>query len=93
MHAFILGHAEPELLNIIQRLRREKPVIPLNVLERAIARGELPEKTDLVMLSELCVGTLHNRVYWKRQTVSAEYLETLVDWVIAGAVGMPAPVN
>jgi hypothetical protein len=88
MHALILGDAESELVRIVQRLRRERPVIPANVLERAVRRGELPADTDYGLLIELCIGALHNRVYWKRLPVTPEYLATLVEWILLGAQGL-----
>lgn len=90
MHALILGNSEPELSTIGQRLRRERPVIPHRVLQRAIERGELPPHTDGSLLAELCLGPLHTRVYWKREQVTEAYITTLVDWVVAGARGCQA---
>jgi AcrR family transcriptional regulator len=90
MQAVMVGYAEPELRTIVKRLRQERPLIPRAVFERALARGELPPGTDVGMLAELLLGPLHTRIYWKREAVTADYIETLVAWVVAGAPRVPA---
>ena len=85
MHAFLLGNADPELRRIVQRLRRERPAIPPIVIERAIARGELPEGTDPTLIMEALLGPLHSRVHWKREPITKSYLRALVNLVVSGA--------
>jgi len=85
MHALLMGQAEPELQKLIERMRRERPAIPALVLDRAIARGELPADVDRQVVLEALLGPLHTRAYWKREPISDRFIHSLVNLVIAGA--------
>ena len=85
MHAFLLGNPDPEMQAIIQRMREERPVIPRVVFERAVKRGELPKGSDTELIGSALLGPIHHRVYWKRETLSRDFIAKLVKLVVAGA--------
>lgn len=93
MNAVLLSHAEPELQSVLQRLRRERPAIPAVVLDRAVARGELPADVDRRLVVEALLGPLHTRAYLKREPISDGYVTALVNLVVAGAAAPAVPTN
>jgi AcrR family transcriptional regulator len=85
MHALMVGQAEPELQQIVQRLKRERPAIPPFVFQRAIARGELPQGSSSELMAVALLGPLHSRAYWHRVNVDDEFVRSLVKLVLCGA--------
>ena len=85
-HALLLGNAEPELQQIVQRLKKERPAIPGVVIERAIRRGELPRGSSPELIIAVLLGPLHNRIYWKREPVDSAFIRALVKLVVSGAI-------
>ncbi len=63
--------------------RRQATGMPA-VVNRAIARGELPVGFDEAMLSDVLVGTITCKVLADKVALSREYLARLVDLVIGG---------
>lgn len=83
--AMLLGADDPELQKVVARLKRERPLIPKEVIARAIRRGELRAGTDARLLADVLLGTLHSRIYWRRETVTDAFVRALVDLVASGA--------
>ncbi|WP_347514111.1 TetR/AcrR family transcriptional regulator [Mesorhizobium sp. CAU 1741] len=82
-------HAEmqrnPALANDIRgRLQRERRRRAATVLERAIARGELPATVDTKLFSDAAGGLLYWRMIITRETADRSYIEGLVRFIIAG---------
>jgi len=63
--------------------RREATGMPA-ILNRAIARGELPLGFDQKMLSDVLLGTIVYKALADRTVLTKEYLAKLVDAVLAG---------
>ncbi len=61
---------------------RRKPLRA--VLERAVARGELPEGTDFDFVQELLAGPIYFRAVVNGRSVSLCHVERFVDVVLAG---------
>jgi hypothetical protein len=55
------------------------------VIRRGIDRGELPPDTDIVFLIEVLIAPLYLRLLVTGQTLTIEYADRVVDWVIASA--------
>lgn len=85
MHALLLGNAEPELQQIVARLKRERPAIPPIVIERAIRRRELPKGSSAELIALALLGPLHNRAYWRREALDEAFLRSLIKLVLYGA--------
>jgi AcrR family transcriptional regulator len=85
MHALLLGNGEPELQQLVQRLKRERPAIPHVVIERAVRRGELPKGSSAELIALALLGPLHNRAYWKREALDDAFLRSLIRLVLYGA--------
>jgi AcrR family transcriptional regulator len=70
----------------LARVVRDRIVQPLvAAVDRAIARGELPRGTDPLAVIDPIFATLHLRFAVFRERIEPEYLERLVDVVVAGA--------
>ena len=68
--------------------------LPRVIIERAIARGELPPEADVELLLFTLAGALLHRVFVERGEVDAHYLERLLRLLTLGALtssrGSPA---
>ena len=82
--AVLLSRGEPELESIIERLRRERPLIPAIVFGRAVQRRELAPRANTRLLAETLIGTVHHRAFWKRESASDQFLRELIDLVVCG---------
>jgi AcrR family transcriptional regulator len=85
--AVLAGESEPELRAVVLQLRKEYPVVPRIVLERAVSRGELPEGTDYELVTTTLVGSLFSNTLW-RERVEDDLLRRLIDLVVSGARAM-----
>jgi AcrR family transcriptional regulator len=89
---------EPELQRAIDAVRYKDSVRESRTLiRRGLRRGELPEHVSPTLIGDLIVGSIlvhvmatpvHLTDTVRRE--SAEYLDTLVDTVLAGAAALPA---
>jgi AcrR family transcriptional regulator len=71
---------------LLQELRRRRYTVPRDVLESALARGELPAETDTVFLNQLLLAPICYRSLVLRETVSDELIVQTVDTILAGAL-------
>jgi AcrR family transcriptional regulator len=62
------------------RLARERPLI-----ERAVARGELPPDTDPTLLADLLAGAIWHRVVLRQTPIDGEFVVRAVSVVLDGA--------
>jgi AcrR family transcriptional regulator len=83
--AVMMSAMEPELVEILAKLRRDHPTVPKVVIERAVARRELPQGVDAQLLGETLVAPIISRVLWKGMEVGPAFITKLVDLVIDGA--------
>ncbi|MDT3397233.1 TetR/AcrR family transcriptional regulator [Streptomyces sp. B1866] len=59
------------------------------LLQRGIARGDLPRHTDPEFLLEVLGGTLHLRILQRDRPADHDYVRRLVDLVLTGARSTP----
>lgn len=90
MRAFFAEQSEPELADIGRSLRDER--MPRSIVDRAIARGELPAKTDAKLLLEIVMAPVRHRAIVGLEAIDDAFLERVVDVVVRGAAsGALAP--
>lgn len=85
IQALLVSNSEPELQALTRKMRRERPIVPSPVFQRAFDRGELPADADTSLMSEALLGAVLSRT-WKRERVPHSFLTRLVDLVVSGAV-------
>ncbi|WP_327098066.1 TetR/AcrR family transcriptional regulator [Nocardia vinacea] len=57
------------------------------MIDRAVARGELPEDTDAAAALELLIAPLHFRALLTRQSIDDRHVRQLVDALLHGLLG------
>jgi AcrR family transcriptional regulator len=70
---------------LVQELRRRRYTMPRDVVEAAVARGELPADTDTEFLTQLMLAPILYRTLVLRETVPDAIIVQTVDTVLAGA--------
>ena len=70
---------------LLQELRRRRYTMPRDVVEAAVARGELPAETDTEFLTQLLLAPIFYRSLVLRETVPDELIVQTIDTVLAGA--------
>ncbi|MDB4941639.1 MAG: uncharacterized protein JWP97_1173 [Labilithrix sp.] len=75
---------------LAREVRDEKECVPDDIVDRAIARGEVPRGVDAHLLFDTLVGAVHHRAMFGLRT-DDRYLGQLIDLVIAGARGLGRP--
>jgi AcrR family transcriptional regulator len=80
-----MERGEPELDSVIRNLRSEHICARAGVIERAVARGELPADTDPTLVAELVGAPISSRLLYTGVPVDEPFLESVVDMVLAGA--------
>jgi AcrR family transcriptional regulator len=82
----IMGElANPEVTTIARAISEGHERALVALVERAIARGELPHDTEPRLVFEPIMGTVLMRASLFGAPPTAEYIERLVDTVLAGA--------
>jgi AcrR family transcriptional regulator len=75
---------QPEVAALTRELRAERLRVWSEVVERGIARGEIPAGSDVRLVVEMIVGTVFTKLR-VREPVDEPYLAKVVDLVLAGA--------
>ena len=70
--------------NIRGRLQLERRRRAATVLERAIARGDLPMTVDAKLFNDAAGGLLYWRIIITREPANRDYIDGLVRFIIAG---------
>jgi hypothetical protein len=78
------GLDEGEVEAVTERFWRRRYQANQVVVDRAVARGELPAGVDAHLLIACLVGPLYFRVFVTRQPVDDGFLRRTVDTVVAG---------
>lgn len=78
-----------EMRNLVARLFEERRALALGMLQRGMARGELPADTDLDLLLDLLAGPIFMRVLFTQMPVDEVTVERIVDTVVSGVTGEP----
>jgi len=82
-----MERGQQELDAVIRNLRAEHIRARAEVVERAIARGELPPETDAALVAEMVGAPLSSRLLHSGVPVDERFIEAVVDMVMAGARG------
>jgi AcrR family transcriptional regulator len=77
---------EPGMRRILAKFIANRRDRPREVMDRGIARGELPADADVELILDLLGGTIMYRELIAREVVDRAYVERLVDKVL-GAFG------
>jgi AcrR family transcriptional regulator len=75
----------PEVASLARSLRAEYVLPWAAVIERAIARGELPPGSDPQLMVDIILGPVFNKLLRKREHVDDEFLAAVVNMVVLGA--------
>jgi AcrR family transcriptional regulator len=82
---------DPELGRLVRAQNDQRRRFATNVLERAVARGDLPNDVDVDLLVTLIAGPLVYTKLVRRQRVTEELIAAVVDTVLSRyAVERPA---
>lgn len=82
---------DPELGRLVRAQTEQRRRFATNVIERAIARGDLPDDVDVDLLVTLVAGPLVYTKLVRRQRVTEELVAAVVDSVLSRyAVTRPA---
>lgn len=83
MRAFFAEQNEPELADIGQSLRNRK--MPASIVDRAIARGELPAGVNPELLLEIVMAPVRHRALMGAPHLDDAFLREVIDVVVLGA--------
>jgi AcrR family transcriptional regulator len=84
--AHALNTLEPSVsAALAQELRLRRYTMPRDIVDRAIARGELPRNTDAALVTELLLAPIFYRALVLREPVPVAFIEQTVTTVLAGA--------
>lgn len=82
----VLGaNAAPEFLELMAEVRTETLRHYAQIIERAKARGELPDDVDGPLVIELILAPLANRALRLQEPLSPELIDQVIDLVLLGA--------
>jgi AcrR family transcriptional regulator len=80
-----MERGQPELDAVIRTLRGENICTRASIIERGVARGELPADTDPTMVAEMVGAPISSRLLHTGVPVDERFIEAVVDMVLAGA--------
>ena len=80
----LTDHADPELADLVHRLRRDGEREPRVLLQRGIARGELRPDVNTSVLLHAVFGAVIHRVFLERREFDRADAGELVDMVLNG---------
>ncbi len=83
--ALLTEPGDPELEELMQRMRQDGEREPRLLFQRAIARGELSPDVDVALLMSAVIGPVVHRVFCERQPFDRREAEDLVDVLLDGA--------
>jgi AcrR family transcriptional regulator len=66
-------------------LRAERLRATTELVEKGIARGELPRGTNAALVADLAAAPIMGRVILRREAVTEAYIRKVIDVVLAGA--------
>jgi AcrR family transcriptional regulator len=79
----------PDVREKVGSFWRERLSVGVEVLSRAVARGELPPDIDAHLLIEALLAPIYLRVLFSQGPVTAEFLENLIDLLLDGVLKVP----
>jgi len=82
---------EPELVEMSKEFEAKKNARDAVVANRALARGEISNPTELVRLMEVLVGSIIFRLAFKQESVDEVEIGKTVDLLLGGVSKPPPP--
>ena len=82
---------DPELGRLVRAQADQRRRFATNVIERAVARGDLPDDVDVDLLVTMISGPLVYTKLVRRQRVTEELVAAVVDNVLAGVRAPAGP--
>jgi AcrR family transcriptional regulator len=82
--AMAVANDDPQVAAARAQFWQERNVLAETMIERAVARGELPHGIDPQLVLELLVAPVHFRALLTRQQVDKHYVTKLVDTLMTG---------
>ena len=79
------GKSHPDLAAVIDAIGDRKDADSKRIIDRAIARGELPRSIDGALLLDAMGGAVMNFVFFMNQTCEDAKLERLIELMLDGA--------
>jgi AcrR family transcriptional regulator len=79
--------AHPEIESMSRKMRADHRGQRERLVERGIARGELPAATNASLLVEVLTVTIYTRLTYN-ESVDLTYIENVIDLILAGANSM-----
>lgn len=80
------GQLHPDIAEFVDRISREKSKRWEELYEKAIARGELPARTDVHLFGVMAAGAVQNLVLFLREPCDDARLETIIDMLFYGVM-------
>jgi AcrR family transcriptional regulator len=74
-----------EVADLAQSMREAKESIPREIVDRAVARGEIPRGTDATLVFDTIVAAVQHQVLFLRGPCDDRWIAQLVDLVVVGA--------
>jgi AcrR family transcriptional regulator len=82
----LMAEGDAELGALARKMREKQHAEDAVVFERAVARGELPRRTDTSLLLELLTAPVLRRLFIAHARVDDEYMARVVDVFLHGVV-------
>lgn len=93
MRLRLLEHPEPELAAIAKRLVQDQQSEVGQLVEAAIARGEIASDVDVMLLLDMLWGALYARMVMRNERVDAALIERCIDVLMFAAQAKAARVQ
>jgi len=87
----ISSHTDPEVNALSDKLRDEQHAKRVAMIERGIARGELPAATDPSLVADMVIGAVVRRLLYFREAIDESYVDAVLDIVLTGANALKPP--
>jgi AcrR family transcriptional regulator len=81
---------DPEFADIHSRIQRGHAAPLRAALDRAAARGEIPQAADCNAIAAALLGPLYYRRWFSRERIDAEFVEMIIRSAVAGLRPDPA---
>lgn len=93
LRTLVAEGAAPEARELAaSMLRRQETEAPRVVIKRAVARGELPARTDATLVLSTVAGAFMHRVLVEHGRLSRAFIERVIDLVLFGATAGCGPI-
>jgi AcrR family transcriptional regulator len=83
------GDRDPALADASRRFWRARGELAAQMVERAIARGEVPPQTNPEMVIEMLTAPMYFRLLMSGEPINAEFVQAVAELVAAGARAGP----